>query len=62
MVVLSVFSYKKKNDGQPWWLSGLVPLSAQGVILETQDRVPRQALYGGPVSLPLSVSLCVSHE
>ena len=30
---------------------------AQGVVLETPDRVPHQAL---PVSLPLS--LCVSHE
>ena len=29
--------------GQSGWLSGLVLLSAQGVILETQDLVPHQA-------------------
>ena len=24
--------------GQPWWLSGLAPPSAQGMILETKDQ------------------------
>ena len=39
---------------------------AQGVILETRDRIPRQPpgawslLLPLPVSLPLSLSLCVS--
>ena len=39
---------------------------AQGVILETRDRIPRQALGAWslllplPVSLPLSLSLCVT--
>ena len=37
-------------------LSGLVPPSAQGVILETRDRVPRQA----PCVEPASPSACVS--
>ena len=31
-------------SGQPWWRSGLAPPAAQGVILETLDGVPRQAL------------------
>ena len=30
--------------GQPRWHSGLVPPAAQGVILETLDRVPCRAL------------------
>ena len=48
--------------GQLWWLSGLVPPSAQGVILETQDRVPHQAPYMGPASPSacVSPSVCVS--
>ena len=39
---------------------------AQGAILETRDRIPRQApgawslLLPLPVSLPLSLSLCVT--
>ena len=54
----------KKNgkNGQPGWLSGLVPPSAQGVILETWDRVGLPAwslLLPLPVSLPLSVCVCV---
>ena len=50
--------------GQPEWPSGLALPSAQGMILETQDRVPHQAPCMGPaspsacVSAPLS--LCVS--
>ena len=52
--------------GQPWWLSGLALPSAQGVILETRDRVPHRAPCVEPaspsacVSLPLSLS--VAHE
>ena len=49
--------------GQPGWLRGLAPPSAQGVILETRNRVPRQALCMEPASpLPVSLplSLCVS--
>ena len=45
-------------DGQPQWPSGLVPPSAKGMILETRDRVPRQAPCMEPASL--SESLCVS--
>ena len=36
--------------GQPWWLSGLAPPSAQGVILESWDRVPRRAPCMEPAS------------
>ena len=42
--------------GQPGWLSGLEPPSAQGVILETRDPVPRRA----PCMEPASPSACVS--
>ena len=42
--------------GQPWWCSGLAPPTAQGVILETLARVPRQALR----MMPASPSACVS--
>ena len=54
-------SYKSKT-GQPRWLSGLAPPLAQGVILETWDRVPLRApawrlLLTLPVSLSLSLSL-----
>ena len=47
---------QKARGGQPWWLSGLTPPSAQGLILETQDRVPRRA----PCMEPASPSACVS--
>ena len=42
---------------------GCLP-SAQGVILEAQDRVPHQAPFMEPASLSacVSASLCVSHE
>ena len=46
----------RQEGGQPWWLSGLVPPLAQGVILETRDRAPRQA----PCMEPASPSACVS--
>ena len=48
--------YKYVQYGQPQWLSGLVLPSAQGLILKTRDRVPRQA----PCVEPVSPSACVS--
>ena len=54
--------------GQPRWLSGLAPPAAQGLILETQDRVPWQApcmKSASPsacVSAPLSLLSVYSHE
>ena len=58
--------YLKMVLGQPRWRSGLAPPAAQGVILETLDRVPVRLsawrlLLPLPVSLPLSLSLCL-HE
>ena len=47
---------KIHSDGQPGWLSGLAPPAAQGLILETWDRVPRRA----PCMEPASPSACVS--
>ena len=47
---------KISKTGKPGWLSGLAPPSAQGVILETWDRVPRRA----PCMEPASPSACVS--
>ena len=61
-------THKMHQVGQPGWLRGLVPPSAQGLILETRDRVPRRAPCMEPasssacVSAPLSLCLCVSHE
>ena len=52
---------KKKREGAAQVLSGLVPPSAQDLILETPDRVPCQALCMEP-AFPLPMSLCVSHE
>ena len=43
--------------GQPWWLSGLAPPSARGVILETQDQVPRLVPCTEPAS-PSASCLC----
>ena len=52
--------------GQPGWLSGLAPPSAQGLILETQDRVPHWAPCMEPASpsacVSASLSVCVSQE
>ena len=42
--------------GQPQGLSGLAPPSVQGVILETQDRVPRRV----PWMKPAFPSACIS--
>ena len=44
------------GSGQPRRRSGLAPPAAQVVILETLDRVPRQALC----MVPASSSACVS--
>ncbi|XP_048963307.1 P2R1A-PPP2R2A-interacting phosphatase regulator 1-like isoform X3 [Canis lupus baileyi] len=51
-------------ERNPGWLSGLVPPSAQGLILETQDGVPSWDPCRGPASLSacVSASLCISHE
>ena len=46
------------GKGQPGWLSGLVLPAAHGVILETQDRVPRGASCMEPISP--SACLCAS--
>ena len=48
--------HKNVNTGQPRWLSGLVLLSTQGVILETWDRVLRRA----PCMEPASACVCAS--
>ena len=63
-----ILLFLKVVVGQPWWLSSLASPSAQGVILETRDRVPCQApgawslLLPLPVSLPLSLSVCDYHK
>ena len=53
---------ENQGTGQPGWLSGLAPPSAQGLILETRDRVPRWAPCMEPAfpSVSLSVSFSVS--
>ena len=56
--------FKHLTPGIPEWLSSLAPPLAQGVILETQDQVPCQALCIEPACAfaSLSLSVCVSHE
>ena len=54
--------FKQLGSGQPRWPSGLALPLAQGVILETWDRVPRWAPCVEPASLPLPVSLPLCHE
>ena len=56
----SLIIIKHLLKGIPGWLSGLSPPSAQGVILETQDRVPRQAPCMEPASPSASVSANLS--
>ena len=51
---------KNYTLGQPGWLSGLAPPSAQGVILETWDRVPSQAPCMEPASPSAYVSAILS--
>ena len=46
--------------GQPGWLSGLALPSAQGVVLETQDQVPRRAPWLEPASPSAFVSASLS--
>ena len=53
---------KKSKMDSLGWLRGLAPPLAQGVTLEAQDQVPRQASCMGPASPSASLSLCVSHE
>ena len=49
--------YSKKFSLEiPGWLRGLAPPSAQGVILESQDRVPHR----DPCTEPASPSACIS--
>ena len=72
---MECFPFKTGNKagisalGQPGWLSGLGPPSAQGVNLETRDRGPHQAhcmewslLLPLPVSLPLSLSMSLMNK
>ena len=55
-----------KGKGQTGWLSGLAPLSVQGLVLETWDRVPRRDPCVEPASpaacVSASISLCDYHE
>ena len=51
-------SYKGSSSGR----SGLVLPAAQGVILETWDRVPHQAPCMDPASPSACVCVCMSHE
>ena len=51
---------KTDMKGQPGWPSSLAPPSAQGLILETRDRVPRQAPCMGPASPSAPSPPCVS--
>ena len=53
---LFLLSLLKKELGQPQWRSSLAPPAAWGVILETLDRIPHQALC----MMPASPSACVS--
>ena len=48
--------------GQPQRFSGLVLPPAQGMILESRDRVPHRAPCMEPASPSTSLPLCVSHE
>ena len=54
--ILIIYLFKNDLSGQPRWCSGLALPAAQGVILETRDRVPRQA----PCVELASPSACVS--
>ena len=58
------FSLNRSAAGQPWWHGGLAPPAAQGMILESRDRFPRQALCMEPASpsacVSASLSLCIS--
>ena len=62
----AVFHDRSSRPGQRGWLSGLAPPTAQGVILETRDRVRRRAPCMEPASpsacASASLSLSLSHE
>ena len=64
ILLLHIQTIRIINIGQPGWLSGLALPSAQGVILETQDRVPHQTPCMEPASPSacISASLSLSHE
>ena len=51
---------KELELGQPWWLRGLAMPSAQGLILETLNQVPCQALFMEPASPSACVSASLS--
>ena len=66
---ISLCRINTPTPGQPGWLSGLAPPSAQGLILETRDQIESHVglpawslLLPLPLSLPLflSLSLCLS--
>ena len=48
--------------GQPRWLSGLAPPPAQGVILETRDRLLHQASCMKPASPSACLSLSLMNK
>ena len=51
---------KQRGKGQPRWCSGLALPAAQGMILESWDQVPRQALCMEPASPSACVSASLS--
>ena len=51
---------KTLEAGQPGWLSGLAPPSAQGLILETPGIKSHVGLLAWSLLLPLPVSLPLS--
>ena len=63
LVILALF-IENSIRGQLEWHSGLALPSAQGLILETWDRVPRRTPCMEPASPSawVSASLSVSHE
>ena len=60
--VINILAYRGSLGGSAVWH---LPL-AQGVVLESQDRVPRRAPCMEPASssacVSASLALCVSHE
>ena len=69
MFTLKIRPTENIRLGQPRWLSGLAPPSAQGLILKTLDQVPHRApcmepawslFLPLPASLPLTLSLSLS--
>ena len=62
----NILTHQTDILGQPGWLSGLALPSAQGVMLESRDRVPYRAPCMEPASpspcVSASLSLSLSHE